>query len=322
MLLSVPMPFPLTAIALAVPAYFYTWLVRSIDRFEKEPTKYLISAFLWGAIPAIGLAVILQMSLALPIETWWGHNSLQSDLVQSAVGAPITEEFLKAIAVALIYLTRRREFDGWVDGMVYGAMAGFGFAYVENILYLAGTASWEEWISLFVLRTLVFGGLHGFWTAIVGIGFGLARYMHSLVGRVMTVAVSLLLAMTLHLVHNGAIALIEIYSNIAILVALFNYGVLCLVMFLLWVIAARVDRARLRSQLANEVPWTLSRSCYEAVTRPNSHQLLQKMGFSSRQQRQLIQLVAELAHKKLQHQKMGDEDGNRAEIERLRTELR
>ncbi|WP_346292238.1 PrsW family intramembrane metalloprotease [Sphaerothrix gracilis] len=316
------MSLPLTALALAIPAYFYTWLVRSIDRFEKEPARYLISAFCWGAVPAIVLALRLQISLALPIETILGQDSLQSELIQSAIGAPVTEEFAKAIAVAVLYYTRRHEFDGWVDGMVYGAMAGFGFAYVENILYLAGTSSWEEWLSLFVLRTIVFGGLHGFWTAIVGIGFGLARYMHNPLGRVVTVTTGLLTAMALHLVHNGAIALIEVRSDIAILVAVFNYGALCLAMLLLWWLAARCDRARLRTHLVDEVPWVLSRSCYRAIASPKAYKLLAAMGFSTKQQRQLMQLAAELAHKKLQHQKMGDENGNRAEIERLRKELR
>ncbi|NJL86647.1 MAG: PrsW family intramembrane metalloprotease, partial [Leptolyngbyaceae cyanobacterium SM1_1_3] len=309
------------AIALAIPAYFYTWLIRSSDRFEKEPAPYLILAFFWGAVPAIALALVLQVSLALPIETLLGRDSPQSNLVQSAIGAPVTEEFLKAIAVAVLYLTRRREFDGWVDGMVYGAMAGFGFAYVENILYLTQTTSASEWVSLFVLRTVVFGGLHGFWTAIVGIGFGLARYRRCALGQAMTVTASLLGAMLLHLIHNGAIALIEIHSDVAIWVALFNYGMLCVAMLVLGWIAQRGDRARLRTYLADEVPWIISRSCYQAIGSRNSYQLLAAMRLSIAQQRRLVQLAAELAHKKQQQQKMGDENGNQAEIERLRQEL-
>ncbi|MFZ9740080.1 MAG: PrsW family intramembrane metalloprotease, partial [Prochlorotrichaceae cyanobacterium] len=125
-----------TAIVVAIPTYFYAAIVRSIDRFEKEPIEYLIGAFCWGAVPSILVAIILQTILSVPVEVILGTETLAGAFVDTAITAPVTEEILKAMAVAAIYLTRRREFDGWVDGIVYGSMAGFGFAYVENILYL------------------------------------------------------------------------------------------------------------------------------------------------------------------------------------------
>jgi RsiW-degrading membrane proteinase PrsW (M82 family) len=130
----------ITAIALTVPTAIYIFLVRSVDRYEKEPPLYLAYAFIWGAVPAIIAALVLQIAFSIPVMLLFGDATLQSELVQAAVGAPVSEEILKGMAVALIYLTQRQEFDGWVDGMVYGAMAGFGFAYVENIFYLMGTS--------------------------------------------------------------------------------------------------------------------------------------------------------------------------------------
>lgn len=314
--------FLITALTLLLPAWFYTSFVRSADRYEKEPIPYLIYAFLWGAVPAVIFALILQIGLSLPVAFLLGSDTLQAELVEASLGAPITEEFLKAIAVAIIYLTKRREFDGWIDGMVYGAMAGFGFAYVENILYLMGTTSIEEWVSLFFLRTIVFGGLHGFWTALVGMGFGFARYMHNPLGRVITVLGALLVAMFLHLIHNGAVILVEATAGLSFLVALLNYGVLLVVMLLLWFAAARVDRARLRTYLADEVPGVLPRSLYEAICDPSAHRLMAGLGLNAAQRRKMIQTAAELAQKKLQFKKMGDEAGNREEISQLRSELR
>ena len=71
-----------------------------------------------------------------------GENTLGGQMISTALIPPVVEEILKAGAVAIIYLWRRREFDGWVDGLIYGAMAGFGFAYVENVFYILGTANW------------------------------------------------------------------------------------------------------------------------------------------------------------------------------------
>ena len=47
------------------------------------------------------------------------------------------EEFGKGLGVFLIFVTARRAFDGPVDGIVYGALIGAGFAFTENIQYFA-----------------------------------------------------------------------------------------------------------------------------------------------------------------------------------------
>src|SRR5687768_2310801 len=116
--------------------------------------SHLLGAFLWGAIPAVIVAIILQVIVGMPVEALLGADSLESELISGAIAAPVTEEILKGMAVAIIYFLFRKEFDGWVDGIVYGGMAGFGFAYIENILYLSSTENWEEWFTLLILRTV------------------------------------------------------------------------------------------------------------------------------------------------------------------------
>ncbi len=119
--------FLITAILVAIPTYFYTRVVQSIDRFEKEPPIYLVAAFLWGAMPAVIAALVLQIVLGVPVAIAFGTESLSGEFIEGAVNAPVTEEFLKGMAVAIIYFTRRREFDGWVDGALinYGMLALF-----------------------------------------------------------------------------------------------------------------------------------------------------------------------------------------------------
>ena len=311
----------ITILALMVPTAFYIGLVCSVDRYEKEPPQYLAYAFLWGALPAIIAAIILQVAFSIPVTLLLGDTSLESEFIQAAFGAPITEELLKGAAVAILYTTQRREFDGWVDGLVYGAVAGFGFAYVVNILYLMGTVDWADWGTLFVLRTIVFGGLHGFWTALTGIGFGLARYRHSTAIKITLITSGLVLAMIGHFIHNAATTLIEVTDGASFALALLNYGALVGVMVLLWLMAPWVDRARLRQYLRDEVPGVLSDPVYKALCSFRSYQHLQALGWTRPQQQQLRQVAAELAQKKLQLLKMGDEQGNRAEIVQLRTTL-
>jgi RsiW-degrading membrane proteinase PrsW (M82 family) len=308
----------ITAIVVAIPTYFYAGIVRSIDRFEKEPLSYLIWAFFWGAVPSIIAGIVLQVILSVPLDEVLGAETVAGAFANTAIAAPVTEEGLKAIAVAVIYFTRRREFDGWVDGIVYGSMAGFGFAYVENILYLVNqTETIGEWISLFLLRVIALGFMHGFWTAMTGIGFGFARYMHNPLNKSLVIAAGLLAAITGHLIHNGSLVLLEATeSSEPLLIGLINYLFLGFMGIVLWFVAGWNGRRLMKNYLKDEVPQFLSEADYQVV----SGQKRSKM--TRQRHRVLTQAAAELAQKKFQFQKMGEEGGNSAEIEQMRQELR
>ena len=49
----------------------------------------------------------------------------------------MTEEATKGLFLLLLLWWRRYELDGVLDGIVYAGMVGIGFAFTENILYLA-----------------------------------------------------------------------------------------------------------------------------------------------------------------------------------------
>lgn len=311
----------ITPLLVAVPTYFYLRALRSLDRFEREPARYVFAAFSWGAVPAVLLAVVAQLILGLPVEAVFGGESLGARLVESSVFAPLTEEILKAVAVALIFLLRRREFDGWVDGIVYGAAAGFGFAYVENVFYLVGTASWGEWLTLFFLRVLVFGFMHGFWTSLVGIGFGIARHSKRSSTATAAIVLGMLgLAMASHFVHNAAITLVEESGGATLLVALANYGLVGLLFIGLSLLSLQHDRRMFRVYLADEVPARLSDEDYAALTGIGLNAGA-RLRLLSRRRRSLVQAAAELAQRKYQFVRHGNADGAGADIPALRDQL-
>jgi RsiW-degrading membrane proteinase PrsW (M82 family) len=312
--------FLVTIVAVAIPTYLYMRIINGIDRYEKEPTRYLLGAFLWGAIPAIIVGILIELVLDIPVALVLGENTLGGQMITTALIPPVVEEILKAGAVAIIYLWRRHEFDGWVDGLVYGAMAGFGFAYVENVFYLLGTGNWSEWLSLFLLRVIVFGLMHGFWTSLTGIGFGVARNSTSRVYKFLAVTIGLSGAIASHMGHNGALVLSSQSDGGTILVALLNYGALVVLLICLRLVAARRDRNTLRTYLRDEVPGILSPEAYADLCSTKTHALA-RLQLSPRQQRNFVQIAAELAQKKRQLVRLGDEGYNSAEIDRLRAQL-
>jgi RsiW-degrading membrane proteinase PrsW (M82 family) len=307
------MPLPLSALIIAVPTFFYARLVRGVDRFETEPVKYLIAAFLWGAIPAAFFALIAQLVLAIPTSAAIGESGMEA--VATAIYAPITEEIAKGLAVAIVYLLRRREFDGWIDGIVYGSTVGFGFAYVENVLYLADTESLGDWIGLFVLRVLVLGFMHGFWTSLTGIGFGLARHAPSNGRKLAYILGGLMLAILAHAVHNASIVLADVTGAATLCGGLLNYAVLIALMFGLRRVGARHERQLFRSYMVDEVPAVITPEAYSALwdAKSNSESLPQPRAT-------FYQLAGELAQRK--QQILRGEASASADVDRLREQLR
>lgn len=161
----------LAAIPLLIVVPLFLWL----DRLEAEPTRYLLFAFLWGAVCAtLGALVLNSGFLAVLVST--GLTDFDTAEVYAAVvSAPLVEESLKAAAILIILLVRRREFDGVIDGVVYAGMVGSGFAFVENILYLgqAMTAGEDVVLVVFIMRCLMGPFAHPLFTAATGIGIGL-----------------------------------------------------------------------------------------------------------------------------------------------------
>ncbi|HBL13332.1 MAG TPA: hypothetical protein DD379_18410 [Cyanobacteria bacterium UBA11162] len=320
--------FFVTAIALAILTYFYTWLVRTIDRFEKKPVPSLIAALAWGGVSVIVFSLILHPIFSLPMTSIFGQQIPGSKFIQATISTPITEEIIKGFAVTIMYLKYRRQFEGWVDGIIYGAMVGFGFAYVENIVDLLNTSSWQEWGIVFSLRVVVFTGLHGFWSALIGIGFGFACYTSNPFQKIIRIFSGLIAGMLSHSLHNGTVhfldnadSLMAVANERMWLVGLFNYTALILSIVVVWSVAGYIDQQRLRIYLREEVPDSLSTECYEALCKPRSNALA-ALGMSSQQRRALFQVGVELAQKKLQLSKIGEQGGSSIEIARLREELR
>lgn len=306
------MPLLLSALFIAIPTWFYARWVRGVDRFELEPTKYLVAAFLWGAIPGAFLSLISQLILAVPTVAVAGEQ--EASIITVVVYAPITEELFKGMAVAMIYLWRKREFDGWIDGIVYGSTVGFGFAYVENVLYLSQTTSLAEWLSLFFLRVIVLGFMHGFYTSLTGIGFGLARDARSNTRKLLLILGGFACAVIVHAIHNASIVMIDIIGVGTLLGAMVNYIVLIGLMIALKRVGLNYERRLLKTYLVDEVPAVISQPAYDALA-------LGKIAkVPAVQPRAFYQLAGELAQRKQQLIRYG-ETSQVAEIDTLRAGL-
>lgn len=169
------------AMVLSIPALIVLWV---LDRRERESIWLFGGAVIWGMVISTGVSAIFNALgygfISVGLEVAGGVDAkVLSDLLTAAVVAPFVEEAAKGIAVLVLFVFLRAEFDNLRDGLIYGALVGLGFNIAEVALYVmhgyvdSGVAPFGE---QFAAR-FVFLGLNGhlLWSALCGAGIGIAR---------------------------------------------------------------------------------------------------------------------------------------------------
>lgn len=191
---------PLSAIPLIGIIAYVLWL----DRWKPQPKIILGLCLLWGAVAAVILTLFVTLvgQVALYFS---GIGALSSDF-GTVVQAPIVEETTKTVLLVVIALAARRHFEGPLDGLVYGALIGAGFAFTENVLYLGG--AWEQdqgggLLQTFIFRCICSPLLHTAFSTCAGVTIGLAARKWQWWAVVLMWLPGLLVGMLLHALWNG-----------------------------------------------------------------------------------------------------------------------
>ncbi|MFJ6678873.1 PrsW family intramembrane metalloprotease [Microbacterium sp. NPDC091382] len=226
-----------------IPFALVLTAIRVIDRWEPEPRGLVVFALLWGAVAAV--AVALAVGLAVTLAAPW-----LPEAVSTVVQAPIVEEIAKGAGVLLVFVAARRAFDGPVDGVVYGALVGAGFAFTENILYFGDsliTGGAEGAAFTFFLRGILSPFAHVMFTAATGFALGLAARSGAKGGAALgRWVVGVMVAICLHALWNGSAVVADFFAlYVTLQVPLF-------LAFVVGIILLRREEARLtRERLAD-----------------------------------------------------------------------
>jgi RsiW-degrading membrane proteinase PrsW (M82 family) len=314
-----------------VPTTFYVLFIWWLDRYEKEPFWLLGLAFLWGAIPAAILAVLLEIVFDLPLAAL-GEESLAANLISASISAPLVEESVKGIALVGLVLLFRREFDDVLDGIIYGAMIGLGFAFTEDALaYFVPILSQEGigagLVNIF-MRTIVFGVNHAFWTGVIGAAVGYARLSPDWGRRLVAPVAGWTAAVVLHGIHNAGATLVEQTSCLSLGVSLVVDWGGALLLLTIALLMIRRESQWIERGLVEEVRrGALSPQEFDLL-RSSRRRFTVRWQARSRGGRaaslavgRYFQCATELAFKKQHLRAFGDEDGTLAEIHRLQQEM-
>lgn len=151
------------------PVVFLLIYIYRQDKYEKEPIGLLIRAFLGGMI-CIPLDLLLVSAIQMFIQT-------DSVFFTTFFEAGFCEELCKFV-ILFLTIWWNKNFNEYMDGIVYATFVGLGFACVENVLYVlgAGSESFGIAISTGIVRALLSVPGHFLFGVIMGYFFSMAKF--------------------------------------------------------------------------------------------------------------------------------------------------
>ncbi|WP_255198571.1 PrsW family intramembrane metalloprotease [Halorarius litoreus] len=220
------------AILSALPALALAGYVWYSDVTTSEPLSLLAATFILGVLTA-GFAAVVN-GLLQPVFTTLGGIGMV--LFFYLIVGPV-EESVKLLAVRL-YAYNDARFAAVIDGAVYGAVAGLGFATIENALYIGRVVGEVGGLSLgldligiggdITATRALAGPGHVVYSSFAGYYLGLAKFNPGNRGPI--IVKGLIIAAVIHATYNTTVGigsgLIQAVTGLPQLPAFFIYVVL------------------------------------------------------------------------------------------------
>ncbi|UYG16697.1 PrsW family intramembrane metalloprotease [Brachybacterium huguangmaarense] len=187
-------------------------LIVLADRWDPQPLPLLLIAVFWGAAIAASIAYVVNTAIFYVLYAVT-RSEATTTFVGSTIGAPIVEETSKGLGLVLLLLVARKFFNGPLDGLVYGALIGGGFAFVENIQYYlsvpeAGGTFTQSLFLVFVRGVIgIFG--HSVYTSLTGVVMGLVVRKWGTLPGALVFLVATWPGMFLHACWNGGTSIAQ-----------------------------------------------------------------------------------------------------------------
>ena len=157
-------------IALAIaPGLAICLFIFTRDIYNREPALNLVMSFLFGIlaiIPAIFIESFLDKQVA---------DTASGIAIKSFFIIALAEESCKFLALRY-YAYRQKSFDEPFDGIVYSVMVSMGFATLENILYVYGSAQTGHGYQVAFMRMFLSVPAHATFGILMGYHIGRAKF--------------------------------------------------------------------------------------------------------------------------------------------------
>jgi RsiW-degrading membrane proteinase PrsW (M82 family) len=197
-----------------VPAFGLAAYLWYADVTAQEPLGLLIATYLLGILFASFAGILNPVlgSYASTLGSGFGMVPVFGTLALFFLVVGPVEETVKLLAVRL-HAYRDERFDAVIDGAVYGAIAGLGFATIENALYITQNVGSVPGMSNLIgqgsgittVRALAGPG-HVIYSAFAGYYLGLAKFNREQAGPIVIKGITI--AAIIHATYNTAVTVV------------------------------------------------------------------------------------------------------------------
>jgi len=200
-----------------IPGLFWIWFYRRKDK-NPEPRKLIIKVFLVGM--AITLpAIVFEYAAEFFFPFINAENLLTIVISSILIVAPI-EEYLKYYVVKKVAL-KNKAFDEPIDGVIYGVVAGLGFASLENLIVISA-----EGQGIIILRFATATLMHAITTGIVGYYLSMNKFSKKEGGKnKYPIWKGLVIAIAIHGLYNSIVStqtILTLFVLIAFLIIMYT----------------------------------------------------------------------------------------------------
>lgn len=147
--------------------------------YKPEPFKMIARGLFFGvcSVSLVAIPILFFDMIGLKDYLYEGEPTFMSQFLRAFIAAAIPEECSKLLMLHLL-LRKNKYFDEHIDGVVYAACVGLGFAGYENIMYVFGS---EDWMFVGITRAISAVPCH-FMTAIA-MGYYYSLYRFNVEGK-------------------------------------------------------------------------------------------------------------------------------------------
>ncbi len=130
----------LVIITALIPALILGWWIYKKDSLRPEPLRMLYKAFLYG-VGSTFVTLVITSFLSMAGLMIYDLGSFAGAVGTALFAAALPEEISKLLMLWL-FMRKNPYYDEYLDGIVYAACVGLGFAATENVLYLVQSTDW------------------------------------------------------------------------------------------------------------------------------------------------------------------------------------
>lgn len=184
-----------------IPTFFLIGFVLFTDRKAKEPPKNIIICLLSG---------ILTISIASYCENLVAPY-FSSDAVLTYIWAAIEE--ISKVSIFFLFIFDNKHYDEIYDGTFYMALIALSFAGIENIMYAFTEDTFQNSISLALMRDFTTIPLHVICGIVIGYFVSIANFSKSKIKKYINIFLGILIPSLIHGTFNFSMTLLKNYDN-------------------------------------------------------------------------------------------------------------